>query len=312
MYEIVRYNPEYKKKWDTFISVSKNSTFLFYRDFMEYHSDTFSDHSFLFFNKNSLVAVIPGNLHENAFYSHEGLTYGGFVTGNKVGTKNILDIFCLLNSELKKNGINEVIYKPVPYIYHTLPSQEDLYALFRLNAKRVACNISSSVFQENKIKFRRLRTRKINLGLKNKIQIREDFDFESFWALMNRNLMSKYNTKAVHSVEEIKKLAFTFPDNIKLYKADLNNEYLAGAVIFKTRRVAHVQYLHSSETGKKMGAPDYLLSELIHKVYSNVPIFDLGTSNENDGTFLNENLAFHKEGFGARGIVYETYKYCIG
>ena len=71
------YNDSYKSEWDSFISVSKNSTFLFKRDFMDYHSDKFKDNSLLIYKNSKLVALFPLNIADGKVYSHQGLTYGG-------------------------------------------------------------------------------------------------------------------------------------------------------------------------------------------------------------------------------------------
>ena len=46
-YRVEKYTKENRLAWDTFISGAKNATFLFARDFMEYHSDRFTDYSLL-------------------------------------------------------------------------------------------------------------------------------------------------------------------------------------------------------------------------------------------------------------------------
>lgn len=43
MIEILQYTPEYHLQWDEFVNASRNGTFLFYRKYMEYHSDRFTD-----------------------------------------------------------------------------------------------------------------------------------------------------------------------------------------------------------------------------------------------------------------------------
>jgi len=43
--------------WDNFVSEAKNSSFLFYRNFMEYHQDRFEDHSLLLFKKEKLLVL---------------------------------------------------------------------------------------------------------------------------------------------------------------------------------------------------------------------------------------------------------------
>ena len=55
-YTVKRYEPKYFEEWNAFISTAKNATFLFNRDFMEYHSDRFEDFSLLIFDQDKLVS----------------------------------------------------------------------------------------------------------------------------------------------------------------------------------------------------------------------------------------------------------------
>ena len=108
--DIKRYESKDKIVWDRFVSESKNGTFLIYRDFMEYHSDRFGDHSLLFYHKDTLIAILPANIDETTLHSHQGLTYGGVVMSSKVTTSEMLEVFPLINKFLKSNGIQKVIY----------------------------------------------------------------------------------------------------------------------------------------------------------------------------------------------------------
>ena len=84
MYEIVRYTPELKAQWDSFVRKSRNGTFLFLRDYMDYHRQRFTDFSLLIFHKQSLVALLPLNKErDGSVTSHSGLTYGGLITDKK-------------------------------------------------------------------------------------------------------------------------------------------------------------------------------------------------------------------------------------
>ena len=56
-YTIKKYNSEYFTIWNAFVSSSSNATFLFHRDFMEYHSDRFEDYSLLVFEDEKLISV---------------------------------------------------------------------------------------------------------------------------------------------------------------------------------------------------------------------------------------------------------------
>ena len=54
---VVKYTSLYYNEWNEFVKHAKNATFLFHRDFMEYHSSRFQDFSLLIYRKNKLVAV---------------------------------------------------------------------------------------------------------------------------------------------------------------------------------------------------------------------------------------------------------------
>ena len=65
----------------------------------------------------------------------------------------------------------------------------------------------------------------------------------------------------------------------------------------------------SSPKGKDYNALDILFDNLINEVYvKKKRYFDFGISTEKEGLFLNENLIFYKEGFGARALVHDFYE----
>ena len=45
---VVRYTSDQKIVWDSFVAASRNGTFLFMRDYMDYHADRFTDYSLMF------------------------------------------------------------------------------------------------------------------------------------------------------------------------------------------------------------------------------------------------------------------------
>ena len=62
MFEIRRYTPADKPLWDKYVAKARNATFLFFRDYMDYHSDRFEDHSLMFFVGNHLHSILPANI----------------------------------------------------------------------------------------------------------------------------------------------------------------------------------------------------------------------------------------------------------
>ncbi|MCP3761373.1 GNAT family N-acetyltransferase [Domibacillus sp. A3M-37] len=309
-YTISQYSQKDKVEWDIFIDKSKNGTFLHKIDYLHYHLDKFIDCSLIIRKRNLIVALMPGNIEDDVFFSHKGLTYGGLLILPGTKIEDVILYFTLINQYLKEEkGINKVVYKPIPYIYSDIPSQEDEYALFRLNASLISSGIASVINLNEKIPYNSCRKRKIKKAQKYNLEIKTDYSYEDFWDILTSNLQRTHNASPVHKLSEIKTLKKLFPDNIKLFSIYLEDVCLAGAVIYITKNVAHVQYISANENGKKISALDFLFDYLINQAFENMKYFDFGTSVEKKGYYLNEGLSFQKQGFGARGVLYQQYEY---
>lgn len=308
--EIIRYRREDKELWNSFVSKARNATFLFDRNYMDYHADRFDDNSFMFYHKGKLKAVLPANVAGDTLYSHQGLTYGGLLLDKKATVEDVLECFDSLNSWLRENGISKVVYKALPWIYQQYPSEEDLYALtWKCKAQLISRDISSSIVIDNKLKFAESRKSGIRKALSLNIEVGESNDVDGFWHVLEDNLGNRYNAKPVHTSSEMKLLMSRFPNNIRLYVAKMNGEIVGGTLIYVTPQVVHTQYISASVEGKKHGALDLLLDYIINKVYANCRYFDFGKSTEQGGAYLNEPLIFQKEGFGGRGVCYDWYQW---
>lgn len=308
--EIRRYRREDKELWNFFVSKARNATFLFDRNYMDYHADRFDDNSFMFYHKGKLKAVLPANVAGDTLYSHKGLTYGGLLLDKKATVEDVLECFDSLNSWLRENGISKVVYKALPWIYQQYPSEEDLYALtWKCKAQLISRDISSSIVIDNKLKFAESRKSGIRKALSLNIEVGESNDVDGFWHVLEDNLGNRYNAKPVHTANEMKLLMSRFPNNIKLYVAKMNGEIVGGTLIYVTPQVVHTQYISASVEGKKHGALDLLFDYIINKVYANCRYFDFGKSTEQGGAYLNEPLIFQKEGFGGRGVCYDWYQW---
>ena len=308
--EIRRYRREDKELWNSFVSKARNATFLFDRNYMDYHADRFDDNSFMFYHKGKLKAVLPANVAGDTLYSHQGLTYGGLLLDKKATVEDVLECFDSLNSWLRENGISKVVYKALPWIYQQYPSQEDLYALtWKCKAQLIFRDIASTIVVDNKLKFAESRKSGIRKALSLNIEVGESNDVDGFWHVLEDNLCNRYNAKPVHTASEMKLLMSRFPNSIKLYVAKMNGEIVGGTLIYVTPQVVHTQYISASVEGKKHGALDLLFDYIINKVYANCRYFDFGKSTEQGGAYLNEPLIFQKEGFGGRGVCYDWYQW---
>lgn len=308
MINILSYTPEKQPEWDAFIDGSKNGTFMLKRGYVEYHSDRFSDFSLMFYEDSKLIAVLPASLHGNEVRSHGGLTYGGIISDRKMTTSKMLEVFDALKIFLKEKGISMLVYKRVPSVYYSYPSDEDLYALFRNDAKLVRRDISTAVYLPDRIKFSELRRRGVKKAIKNGLEVCQSFDYDGYIALLTKVLSVHHATKPVHTGAELALLAGRFPEVIKLYCAYRGEEMMAGVLIFDTPQTVHAQYIANSEEGRNIGALDLVMDFLINTYAEGKTYFDFGISTEEGGTVLNYGLIGQKEMFGGRGIAYEFYE----
>ena len=323
MITVTRYTPKNHQTWNEFVKQSRQGTFLFDRNYMDYHQDRFHDHSLMIYYKDKLYALLPANevvsasnneIPQKELVSHQGLTYGGLLTCNKMTAELTCETFEAIGNYLKQEGFSKLTYKAIPWIYHKIPSEEDLYALIHVSkASLSAREISTTILLQNKLRFSEQRRRGVNKAKKNSLIIRQSSqeDVFAFWNILNNNLQQKYHTRPVHSNEELQLLMSRFPENIIGYSVLKDEEVIAGTIIFITPQVIHTQYIGASEKGKEEGALDLLFDYLINKKKWNAPYFDFGKSTEDRGNYLNTNLIHQKEGFGGRGVAYDTYEWTL-
>jgi hypothetical protein len=294
------------------VAESKNGTFLFDRRYMDYHSDRFADSSLMVYRDGRLFALFPANREGDVLCSHRGLTYGGLVTGPSATASAVVEAFEAVNAYLRGEGLRRVVYKAVPWIYHRVPSEEDLYALFRVcRARLVARDISSAIMQPHRLKWHRDRRYGINRCRNNGVAVELSDDFEGFWPVLEDNLMRSHGARPVHSLGEIRLLKSRFPDNILLYVARRDGRVLGGTVLYITPQVVHAQYISASAEGKALRVIDAIYDRILNGDFADCLYFDFGKSTEDCGRVLNESLIYQKEGFGGRGVCYDWYEWSL-
>ena len=313
MWRIERYRPEMKEIWDSFVDGSRNSTFLFRRDYMDYHSDRFADCSWVVWNDSRLMALLPANLTEDGIlHSHQGLTYGGWILPpNHLDGSMLLEIFNEAIAVWRREGIKALDYKPLPWIYADRPSQEDIYALWRLGADLSACLLSSTLDMSEGLRLNTLRRRTLRKAEKTEAEIRQIENAEEIMALVDACLAERYGARAVHSSAEMRRLMATFPDHIKAYGAYLPDQApgpQAGVVLYDCGQTVHTQYIATTTAGRESNLLTLLFCRLIESgMFTQNRYFDFGTSNEEGGHYLNAGLLRQKYSFGATGVAYTRW-----
>jgi Acetyltransferase (GNAT) domain len=306
---VERYTADREEEWNDFVRRSKNGTFLFDRGYMEYHADRYVDSSLLVHDaRGRLVAIFPASRRGTVLVSHEGLTYGGFVSGSKMTTRRMLDVFDACLDHVRGNGIERLLYKCVPHIYHSVPAEEDCYALFVHGARLIRRDVASAIDTRLPLPPRRLRRRILRRARSAGVRVEATDAFDRFWPVLERNLRERHGRKPVHSLDEIAYLARRFSKNIVLFSCTQSDDVLAGAVVYVSPNVCHVQYSADSPEGRRIGAKDLVLATLIARFSPSHRWIDFGISTERDGHHLNEGLVDYKEGFGARAVNYDSYE----
>lgn len=309
MIECRRYTPDFSREWDDFVVASRNSTFLFYRGYMDYHADRFTDHSLIFTKKGKTIALLPANITtDGTLHSHQGLTYGGLILPPRhINGEDVMEIMGTLIAYCRAKGFKEIIYKALPYIYSLLPAQDDLYALWRLGATTLKTELSSALIPEVNPGANADTRRRTRKAISLDPVIAETDDVDTFWHYLADTLSDRHGVKPVHTAAELRLLKDRFPDNIHLHTITLGGEWMAGVCIYDTGLVAHSQYTASTPAGRELSMVFALYSHLINNVYHSRRYFDIGISNEEGGHVLNTGLLRQKSSFGCTGVAHQTF-----
>ncbi|MGZ8997991.1 MAG: GNAT family N-acetyltransferase [Allosphingosinicella sp.] len=215
-----------------------------------------------------------------------------------------------IRGHYRGQGLDTLRYKAVPYIYHRVPASDDLYALFRLGARRYRCDLSSAIDLAERRAPSERRLRSLKKALKSGLEIARGAEFISgLWPVLEENLARKHGTDPVHDSAEIAQLHSLFPTEIEFVVALIDGQVEAGLVLFVTANVMHAQYIASSSTGYQVCALDALFESCLGRARElGIRYFDFGTSNEQEGQFLNEGLFQFKSEFGGGGVPHEFYE----
>lgn len=303
---IIRYDDRYKNQWDSFVTNAKNGSFLFYRDFMEYHKDRFIDFSLMFFYKDVLKAVLPANKVNDVFYSHQGLTYGGLVVAQQFNNDLFRMTHDVLQHFLRDNGFHNYILKQKQFIYN-----KQVFEWEQLYFKDVLHSTFNLVADLSNLKVSKSKLKHYRKNDKMGFIVREESCLSNFWTqVLEPLLLEKYQTKPLHNLEEIQNLKNRFPTNIQQFSLYQNEKIIAGITIFRNGKVVKSQYGAATAYGKAVRAMDYLFIYLLFYFKElQFLFFDMGTvADDQFEQGINKGLLQQKIELGCTIMSQVTFK----
>ena len=312
MFKISRYSEQSQSQWDAFVEGSRNATFLFKRSYMDYHSDRFQDHSLMVWKNDNLCGLLPANLSDDdgrrVLHSHGGITYGGLILPSRhIDASDVMEIFGSIRQYCIANNINGLDYKALPYIYATMPSQEDIYAIQNMGGRFTECNLSCCIDMQHNPGYNTQQKRNLKKGISHGLTLHKGVKVEEFHDLLSRCLAERYEARPVHTAAELDLLISRFPENIIIYGVRNDGQLVAAVCLYISAQVVHTQYICSSPQGRSEGALALLFHELITEYSGAYRYFDFGTSNEDHGRYLNPGLYRQKSALGGSGVIYPRY-----
>ena len=310
--EIVPYADSFECLWDEFCANAVNATILHRFRFLTYHRNRFKDLSVLLMVSGRVVGIFPAAespIDPRLVISHPGVTYGGLVHHGWLSGMRMVEAMNALSIFYRKAGYRSMQYKAVPFIYSAMPSQDDLYALHRMGALRVRCDLSCAIDLSGKRRFSDRRQRGIRKAHKAVTLSCDPGLIVDVWSTISDNLMRKHGVRAVHSLDDLILLNGRFPDQIIVRSALIDGRVEAGVVFFNSPSVWHAQYIAASERAYAVSALDAVFDASIAEArLAGARYFDFGTSNEDCGMVLNDGLYRYKSEFGGGGVAHEYYE----
>src|SRR5436190_11073409 len=209
-------------EWDELVGRAPMGHMLHTRAFLSYHGDRFEDASLaLRDERGRLVGVLPAARDgADLVASHPGATFGGIVHDGDLTGASMVDAMALVAEHYATFGFRRMRYAPVPHIYHRQPSADDAYALFRLGARRVRCNLTCAVDVAADVQRSSRRRRGLSKALREGVEAVEGSELaDALWPVIERNLAERHGARPVHDASEMRLLDDRFPDQIAVVVA---------------------------------------------------------------------------------------------
>ena len=318
MFEVQRYNSEYRSQWDSFVPKKNNGTIFHLRSFLSYHPKSrFHDHSLLFYKKKKLFSVFPAaqkKINKKLYIvSHPGATLGSFVLPQDLSISDSLNLVKALKNYCKEKNFDVIQITTPPNLYQHRLSNYIEFSFIKNKFFYSKREVTSILHLENNIeknlkKFKLSHKRAIKKGLKKGLVCKEHIEFEKFYIMLKKNLKKRHGVTPTHTLFELKKLYKIFPQKIKLFGSFYKGKMVAGVLNFiVNEQVVLAFYITHDEKYSDIRPLNILFYNMFEwAIKLNFKIYDFGIFTVNGDP--NMGLGRFKENFGASGIFRDTFE----
>ncbi len=301
-----------------------NGTVFHKQQFLQYHpAGRFDFHHLLFFEGKHLVAVLPGGWKQNGsvYESPAGSSYGSFVVKD-ISADTALGIVAAFENYVSDHSIAEVFLTSAPVIYQPHITQNLEFALLYKGFAYQRHYISHAIdlrhgtipfdrFQPTARKhIRRVQREHPEVMVEEVPQNDLERGLAEFYPILLEN-KAKFGVKPTHTLEELLELHRLLPDLMKLFLVRVNDEPIAGSLLFLANARVAIIFYHMLRYSFDDYKPIYLL---MNKVTSwaqghGFAFVDIGVSQDtSDANPMTPALSLirFKEKFDSRGLLRST------
>ena len=313
MLKISLRSSHWQDRWDEFVWSANNGTIFHTRKFLNYHPATrFRDHSLIFLKDKKIIGVMPCVLVDDKLISHPGASFGGLVIQKTITFKVSLQFVECLLEYVKSTGFKKIELTNPPIFYSEKINHYIDFALisnrFAYKKREVSSFITLNFDQDEILSHFKSEARTaVRKAQKLGVAFRESNDLDTFYAILKKNLKLRHNVQPTHTLTELKALIKLFPQHIKLYGAYLNEEMIAGVIMFHCNELVTLAfYISHNETFQEYRAVNLLFFEIYRlSIEKGYRYLDFGIFTVNMEP--NHGLARFKENFGSMGIFRDTF-----
>lgn len=313
-----RYEDAFQSSWDEFVRSARNGTLYHTRRFLQYHPpQRFADCSVFFVKRGRWIGALPATLETESsgrwLSAHPGASYGGLVIAKAAGLRDVYVMLSKLVDHAREQGLRGIkMLRVTPHCYQQPQVAELEFALTRWGFELEHRELSSAIDLTccANAGLAAPTARSIRKAQREGVVVKESTEFSRFWVILNETLSRRHGARPTHSVAEIELLRSLLPDQVRLFAAHWGGRLIAGAVVFAcNERCYYTMYVVQDFAYKHLRPMNLLFFKLIEwGIAEGFRYMDLGVSTERLGRLVNWDLFRFKEGFGAHGVLRDSYR----